>query len=161
MLRIIGAVCLIFAGAAAGCLQSRKLKDYRDRLRDFLQFLSEGKTEITYCAVPVEEILERHGKKLAYLQPYFRAAESGAEFEQAWTAAAEEPSLSPQERSLLRGFGKGFGATDVQGQQSHFSLYEEMVRRELADAEENYQKKGKLYQMLGVCAGAVLALVLV
>jgi stage III sporulation protein AB len=154
-------VCLIFAGAAAGCLQARKLRERRDQLRAFLKFLSEAKTEIAFAAVPVDEILERYGRCLHFLAPYFYARESGKEFTQAWKAAADSRTLSPRDRTLLRDFGNGFGATDMQGQQAHCSLYEEMTRKELEDAEEDYRKKGRLYRMLGVCAGAMLALVLI
>jgi stage III sporulation protein AB len=160
LLKAVGALCLIFAGTAAGCLQSRKLRRRRDRLQAFLQFLAEAKTEISYTAAPVEEIVERHGKKLSFLQPYFQAVQEGQPFVQAWRKAAANPALTPQERVLLRDFGEGFGATDVQGQLAHCSLYEELTRQELGEAQKTYQKDGRLYRMLGVCAGLIFALVL-
>ena len=161
MLKVLGAVCLIFAGAAAGCLQSRKLREHRDRLQAFLKFLNEVKTEIAYAGVPVEEILERHGKNIDFLLPYFQARQNGEDFLQAWGKAAGSDLLLPQERTLLRNFGEGFGATDMQGQLSHCALYEELTHKELDTAEEIYKRKGKLYRMLGVCVGAIRALVLI
>lgn len=154
-------MCLLFAGTAAGCLQSRKLRDRRDCLRGFLSFLSEVKTEISYAGVPVEELLERHGRTLDFLLPYFQARQNGENFLQAWSRVVQNSLLLPQDKALLRGFGEGFGATDLQGQLSHCALYEELTRKELDAAEELYKKKGKLYRMLGVCIGAIVALVLI
>ena len=108
----------------------------------------------------VEEITERHGRSLYALAPYFHAVEQGKSFEQAWAAAAENRVLPPNEQELLRGFGGGFGATDLQGQLAHCTLYGELTRRELRAAEETYQKKGRLWRMLGVCGGAAGALIL-
>lgn len=115
---------------------------------------------MTYAGVPVEELLERHGRGLVLLQPYFQARQDGADFLTAWSRTAENGLLSGQERVLLQGFGEGFGATDLQGQLSHCSLYQELTRKELDTAEKQYSEKGKLYRMLGICIGAMVALVL-
>ncbi|MDD4807924.1 MULTISPECIES: stage III sporulation protein AB [Caproicibacterium] len=160
MLRILGALCLVFAGTAAGCLQSRKLRLRRDRAQDFLQFLSAAKAEISCTAAPVQDIVEHHGRKLDFLAPYFTAIEAGEPFTQAWQKASSDSSLTPQERVLLRNFGEGFGATDMQGQLAHCTLYEELTRQELEESQKTYQKDGKLYRMLGVCGGLIFALVL-
>ena len=161
MLKVLGAVLLVLAGAGAGYLQSHKLRRRKERLRTFLEFLSAARTEISYAALPVEEILERHGQGLDFLAPYFAARTAGAPFLQAWDKAVHSPLLTQEDRAVVSGFGDGFGASDTEGQMAHCGLYMDLTRKLLAGAEEDCARKCKLYQMLGICGGAVAALVII
>lgn len=123
-----------------------------------MQFLTAAQTEIRYAAIPVEEIVARHGTQLDFLDAYRQALARGEPFVQAWAKAAQSPLLTPEDARLVGDFGQDFGATDALGQQAHCSLYAELTRKLLSAAEEDYTRKGRLYRLLGLCGGAVLAL---
>ena len=160
LLRIVGAVLVILAGTAAGCLQSRKLLHRKEQLRRFLTFLETARAEISYAALSVEEILSRYGRGLDFLVPYFVARNNGEPFAKAWEKAIHVPFLNREDRALISGFGEGFGTTDTQGQISHCNLYMEFTRAQLQSADEACARKCRLYQILGACGGAVAALLL-
>ena len=156
----MGAVLVVLAGTAAGCLQAHKLLHRKEQLRRFLTFLETARAEISYAALPVEEILSRYGRGLDFLAPYFSARDRGEPFAQAWEKAVHAPLLNREDRALISGFGEGFGTTDTQGQISHCTLYMEFTRTQLQNAGEACTRKCRLYQILGACGGAVAALLL-
>lgn len=105
--------------------------------------------------------MERHGHGLDFLSPYFTAHEAGAPFSQSWEKAVHSPLLTQEDRAVIAGFGEGFGLSDTDGQMAHCGLYMDLTRKLLAGAEDDCARKCKLYQMLGVCGGAVAALLII
>ena len=160
LLKWIGAVFLLLAGATAGYLESKKLHDRVKRLKNFCIFLDNAATEVSYEGMPVEEICMRHGKSLDFMTPLLAALKAGEPFPQAWKKAEASPVLCEEDRELLSQFGEGFGASDTQGQLNHCSLCGSLTKKTLLKAEEDEKKKGKLYRMLGLFGGAAAALLL-
>ncbi|HHV32107.1 MAG TPA: stage III sporulation protein AB [Clostridiales bacterium] len=164
MLKLIGALMLIAAGTLAGIMESRRLAVRVDQLEAFLRFLSRAQTEIRFAALPVEQIVQRHGGELQFLKRCASGCSGGMPFTVAWqdsvNAAAKEKSFLPGDIDLLRSFGEGFGASDVEGQISHCELYTELIGERLKNARDEKEKKSKLYLTLGVFGGLVAALVL-
>ena len=164
MLKLIGAVLLVLAGTLAGYAESRRLSLRVRKLELFLRFLEAAQTEIRFSGMPVERILGQHPMGLAFLTECSEKCAAGENFTAAWSESvggrAAGEGFLPADRELLLGFGRGFGASDTDGQLSHCSLYSTLVQSNLDTAREERGRKAKLYQMLGVFAGLAVSLIL-
>ena len=147
----------------AGCAESHKLSLRVTELEKFLRFVSSARTEIRYTALPVEELIRRHGGELALWKPCMESLEQGKSFSEAWNDGVRNSGkmgLTGRDRELLENFGSGLGVTDIEGQLAHCGLYEELTKKGLEEAKEEKGKKARLYQMLGFSAGLAAALLL-
>lgn len=147
-----------------GFTESRKLSVRVESLESFLQFLSAAKTEVRYSAVPVVQVVERHGTELRFLRECVRRCNQGESFAAAWKHAAlncaNDDGFDARDTELLFSFGEGFGASDTDGQISHMELFSGLFGANLKSAREDRNRKSKLYLMLGVFAGLFSALLL-
>lgn len=160
----MGTLLLIAAGALAGYMESHRLEMRVERLEEFLRFLSSAQTEIRFSALPVEQIVQRHGGDLEFLQRCGDCFQKGVDFMSAWQAGvnscAKNSGFNERDMELLKGFGRGFGVSDTDGQLSHCALYCELTAQSLKDAKEEKERKSRLYQMFGVFSGMAAALLL-
>ena len=83
--------------------------------------------------------------------------EQGMNFQQAWEACAGM-GWNKTDAALLRDFGQGFGATDLEGQLAHCGLYERLAGERLKEARRERDVKSKLYRTLGVSGGIAAVL---
>ncbi len=145
-------------------MESHRLTERVEQLEAFLRFLSAAQTEIRFAALPVEQIVQRHGGELEFLRICAKNCSQEGHFAAVWDASVDAGTKGrgflSGDIELLRGFGKGFGTSDVEGQISHCTLYGELVNENLKNAREEKKRKSRLYQILGTFSGMVAALVL-
>lgn len=145
-------------------MESHKLALRADRLGAFVRFLAAAQTEIRFSALPVEQIVRRHGGELPFLTQCAQRCADGADFESAWENAVDGDALREgfrkKDAALLKSFGSGFGTSDTEGQLAHCGLYRALFESCLKSAEEDRARKSRLYLMLGVCSGTAAALML-
>lgn len=152
---------LVLGGSFAGYLASLKLSRRVQNLEYFLGFVQAAETEIRFSALPVREVVERHGAELAFLQRCAELGREGIPFDEAWRRSVRSAEgFSEKDQELLLRFGEGFGASDAEGQISHCRLTMELLRRRLEEAGEEKKQKGRLYRMLGVLGSLGTALLL-
>ena len=129
-----------------------------------MRFLTAAQTEIRYSAADVAEIVQRHGSGLAFLRQCAQHCREGEDFHTAWRegvrAGTKGTGLTEKDILLLRDFGEGFGASDVEGQLSHCRMYTELLADRLEHARDEKSRKGKLYLILGSFSGVAAALFL-
>lgn len=150
---------MVAAGTFAGLQASLKLGRRERNLELFSRFVQNAETEIVFSGLPVADVVERHGGELSFLRRCTQLCGKGMDFTRAWEQAVrEDTGFSGEDASLLLEFGKGFGATDVQGQAAHCRLTMELTDQRLKDAREERRQKARLYRMLGVLGGLGTAL---
>lgn len=145
-------------------MESHRLVMRVEQLEAFLRFISAAQTEIRFAALPVEQIIQRHGNDLEFLRICGEECKRGSGFFNAWDSGVREGTkgrgFNDKDIALLHRFGSGFGTSDTEGQLSHCSLYYELISDGLKNAREEKIRKSKLYQMLGVFSGMAAALLL-
>ncbi len=157
----MGILLLVAAGSFAGFQESHKLAQREKNLEAFLRFLQNAETEIRYSALPVAGVVARHSGELPFLRRCAALCREGEGFTGAWERAVREsPDFTGEDEALLLRFGRGFGATDVEGQLAHCQLTKGLLAQRLAEAREEKKQKARLYQMLGVLGGLGTALLL-
>lgn len=163
----MGCLLVIAAGAGAGYLQARKLSMRVRFLEQYLKWVSQMETEIRYGTDGISRLLDRHKKELpalSFLSQCVKRMEEGAPFPEAWRKAiqgiSKEYGLKPDDLEAVQAFGNGLGASDVDGQTAHCRMHQKLLQSRLKGAQEEKQKKGKLYFMLGLCLGVSVALLI-
>lgn len=105
-----------------------------------------------------ELILERQDLRIC------RLAEAAPEFPDHPAAALEQAGRralwDPGDLGWMRGFARGLGVSDTQGQLEHLRLYQDLLESRLRAAVETAQRKCRLYVALGLFGGTLLGLVL-
>lgn len=148
----------------AGYMESRKLGGRVQELERFFSFLSLAREEIRYSALPVERIVQKHGQSQPFLALCSRYCGEGEPFPQAWEHGMRDglacSGMTVQDLEYIREFGRGFGASDTEGQLAHCQLYTGFIGGALAKAKEEKEKKARLYFMLGLFGGIAAALLL-
>lgn len=108
----------------------------------------------------MESVIRKYGGELSFLSPVGK--EHAGSAQEAWQKAvdtgARREGFTTSDAELLSGFGKGFGASDTEGQIAHISLYENLTETALQMAREDLSKKEKLYRMLGLFGGTAAAI---
>lgn len=148
----------------AGYMESRKLGARVRELEAFYSFLCLTREEIRYSRLPVERIIEKHGKGQKFLALCTEYCHKGESFPQAWKHGMDDGLLNTgmnrQDIEYIRDFGFGFGASDTEGQLAHCQMYIGFISNALIHAREEKDKKAKLYFMLGLFGGIAAALLL-
>ncbi len=157
---------LIAAATGVGIVESLKLSARVRYLEQYIGFISTVETEIRYCAPSLAQILQRHRGDSAFCACFEDCAAEGEEtpFPERWEQSVRRipasSGLTGEDLRLIADFGKGLGASDIEGQLSHCRLGTELAATRLDRAREEKQKKSRLYIMLGLCSGIGAALLL-
>ena len=172
MLKLTGAVLVIFSCAAIGY---RKSLNYSRRLRQLeeiqkmLYFLLG---EITYRKEALPEAMMRVAEKTrSPLSEFLREiskeakANQGERFSLLFSQSAEkylkESSLTKNDLEEFIRLGEDLGYMDITMQENTINLYLEELKREISRTRQEAPARKKLYQALGIMAGMFLAILLV
>lgn len=162
---MIGCLLIVLTGTAVGYLQSKKLTARTLFFEEYQRFLSELTLQIRYDSSSLERILEKFSgyQRLApAIKVCCKRMRAGDSFFDAWNNGIgklpKDNGLLKGDMELLLDLGKGLGISDLEGQLSHLKLNDELTKLRLEEARECKAKKGKLYQMLGLCLGITTAL---
>lgn len=161
-LKIIGCLLLIASSFSAGVLLAKRLHRRRDFLLHFQAFLHVLRTQMRYQGSDIFSLADAcAGQTHFILKPEKNTDQS---FEKCWGEAIDRIpriyALSADDLTLLRACGAQLGKTDLEGQLNHLDLMESRLKQLILDAEENIEKKTRLYKTMGFFVGASAAILL-
>lgn len=163
-IKLIGSLMLIGAAFSAGYYKSKALYRRRDFINSFLVYLNSLATEIRYNCDDIFELAQKSAVSQELSSFSSSKSEPNQPFELWWNKCVltipKAYSLDKADISLLSDFGKQLGKTDVEGQLKHIELYRVLFKKQLADAQENIDRKSKLYKTMGLFIGTAAALVM-
>ena len=152
-LKLLGCAAVALSGLAFGVMKSRSLYARRDSLKRVLVFLSSLATNIRYSSDEISSAVSAAANSSD--APYLCVeADRDTPFYDRW----EEANNSDKE--LLLGFGEKLGKTDLEGQLSHIELYRALFQKQIKEAEDDAQKKSRLYRTLGIFGGVSAAILI-
>lgn len=168
-LRLLGAACVVLAGAFRGFCAARGLHRCADALLSVCETLEMLKSELSELCAPLPEILCRLKREapapcrgwLAALET--RLASGDARFAELWRETLETnppPDLDAAALHQLALLAPSLGRYDAPEQCSAIERCLRALREAHARAEERARTQGRLYSGLGISAGLVLAIVL-
>ncbi len=158
-MKLTGAALVILSGLFLGLGQAAKLRQRVEILLDWKRMIQSFRTGISYSACPLGELIavNRDSRfcRLAAAEPGF-LTEPKAALERAGGKLLRDA----KDLELYRGFVRGLGDSDVQGQIEHMGLYGALVDGSLAQAKETREKKARLCVCLCLFGSVTLCLVL-
>ena len=164
MLKLAGAAILILCGAMAGAAMLRERRRSLVLLEELKSALGLIGGEIELCARPLPDIfrsLSRRGGTVGAF--FFAVCEGCAQLPagEVWQRCCGELELREEEKCTLAALGDVLGQYDGQRQ----AVEIESVRRRIGEFEQRRQneirEKGKSWPMLGACAAAMAALLII
>ncbi len=158
---------MIISSTMMGYLASHRLSSRVDFLRQYILFLNYIKTEVRYSAYTIYELLCRYKEESefgSFIDECKYNIESGNYFNEAWSLCTKRlpkcNGLTNKDKELILEFGNNFGSSDVSGQIAYCDLNIDFIERTLQQAQEEKEKKSKLYLLLGLSFGISLVLFL-
>lgn len=172
MLKVLGAMLIIFATTMYGFHQSLQLSRRPKQIRELIQALQRLETEIVYGYTPLSEALQSAGRPFspevaAFFQEVAKQLDSdqGKTAEECWSRALEatwgNTAMKSGEREVLERLGSSLGVSDRDDQQKHIKLSISHLQAEEQKANTAQQKYGGMWKSLGLLAGALIVIILV
>lgn len=164
----IGHLLIVAAGTGMGLWTAHRLHARGVFLEQTDRLLQAVEQEIAYTAAPMDAVWRRLSR-WPHLQtaPLLIDTVAGLEracFSDAFSAAVESAAgrglLTEEGRCLLLEFGAGCGGYDLEGQREHIRRYRRRVAELQARTAQDAAVRGRLYRVMGLSAGAALALML-
>ncbi|MGJ7921316.1 stage III sporulation protein SpoIIIAB [Neobacillus sp. LXY-4] len=170
MLKVIGAVIIIFATTWTGFEASRHLSERPRQLRQLKSALQSLEAEIMYGHTPLHEAARRLSSQLAKPLSWFfesfslKLTNSETTVKAAWEESLNEvwklTALKQGEFQIMKQFGETLGRHDRYSQQKQIMLALAHLEREESDAYDRQAKYEKMVKSLGFLSGLLLIILL-
>ena len=153
LLKFLGAALVVLAGAAAGWQKAARARRRAEALRQPEQLLARVQGEICYRATPLGDLLEQLKVEQAF--PLLELGRCTS------LRRLELPAaLTLAERQALQGFFDALGQATGEESARQGAYYQKRCAELLEEAQRQAHTAEELYTKLGLCAGALLALLL-
>lgn len=171
MVKLIGALCVIFAGTMLGFYQALQLSSRHRQIRQTVQALQRLETEILFGFTPLPEALRTVAGTLTgpVSSLFARAAEgltSGRtdtvqdSWRQALDACWSHTAMKRTEREAVQQLGSVLGISDRTDQAKHLRLAVSVLQAEETAAGEDYRRYGKMWRSLGLLTGVLIVILM-
>ncbi|GGF87011.1 stage III sporulation protein SpoIIIAB [Paenibacillus abyssi] len=172
MIKIIGAVLVLFAGTMIGFQQAAKFAARPRQLRQLAHALQRLETEIGYGYTPLPEALARAVFTIPEpVAGVFRNTASqlcdtkGLTFQECWEIAINEQwsmtAMKDNEKVVLLRLGSALGISDRDDQIKHIRLALLQLKSEEDAAREDQGRYEKMSKSLGILAAALIVILMV
>lgn len=165
-LHILGTILVIAAGTAAGISRAGRLRQRRQLLQDLLQLADMAGAAIRYRQQPLENLWrELHSRQSAFLQlripEYVPSADPrGGLREALWLHNPGFSLLGIAERQALDEWLCHLGSGGAQEECGRIEALCHPLQNALSAAREEEKRGGRLYTVMGMCAGLATAILL-
>jgi stage III sporulation protein AB len=172
MIKLLGAVLILFAGTMIGFQQAARFAERPRQLRQLAHALQRLETEIGYGHTPLPEALERTA--LSSPEPLaglFRKAATGIweteglTFRESWERAVKsqwpETSLRMNEQAVLIRLGSTLGISDKEDQMKHIRLTLVQLKADEDAARDDQGRYEKMWKSLGILIAVLIVILMV
>ncbi len=166
VIKIIILLGIFISSIYIGMLISNKYTDRVEELKNIKSALNIFETKIRYTYETIPEAFAEiskqfDGKKVGEL---FKIAveelkENTAGM--AWKNAIEKTNLSinMEDKNVIEDLSKTLGSTDIQGQISQIELTQNLLDKQIENAEIEKSKNAKMYKTLGGIVGLMIVII--
>lgn len=162
MLKLVGSLFIIIAGAMAGNSAAVSFRNKLELQRTLLKMYSETAIMLEYSFITLSELIEQLRRNNEYSSLSFLDIDDDTDIRRslldklrAWDMADEESM------SILKSFFINFGTTDISGQLSYAAMararQSEIVERET----KQLNKRSRFARTFGVLGGAFAAVMMI
>jgi len=171
MIKIIGCVVILVASTMAGFIYSERLKYRVFQLKEIQRAVYQLQNEITYVHALLPDafksIAEKSKEPIKELFNKTSELLTNNEYENVYAAmnsaidlTKEKLYVNSDDINVILDLSKTLGESDIQGQNSMFSLTIANLKKQITISEEYMNKNIKMYRSLGFSFGAMLVIAL-
>lgn len=161
-------LCCSFIGFSFGDRFKKRLEDLKEVYRALILLQNEilynntplsESFQIIRCKLkePFNSILKELSEKINNIDTF----DIGEELKEIYINKESELYLNDEDRNIISQFTVSLGQTGIYGQENIFKLTLENLKENINEAREISKKNTKLYRYLGMCFGAMIAIVLI
>ena len=172
MIKIIGCAVILGASTMAGFIYSERLKYRVFQLNEVQRAVHQIQNEITYVHALLPDAFKSvaHKSKEPIKELFNKTSEllSDNECENVYEAMNSAINfingklyLNSDDINVILDLSKTLGESDIEGQNSMFSLTIENLKKQIKISEEFMNKNIKMYRYLGFSFGAMLVIALI
>ncbi|WP_291636585.1 stage III sporulation protein SpoIIIAB [Clostridium sp.] len=172
MIKIIACIVILGASTMAGFIYSERLKDRVFQLNEVQRAVYQLQNEITYVHAllpdafksiaskskdPIKELFNKTSELLSdnEYENVYEAMNS------AMNSMKSKLSLNSDDINVILDLAKTLGESDIEGQNSIFTLIIANLKKQIIMSEEFMNKNIKMYRYLGFSFGAMLVIALI
>ncbi|HEY8892483.1 MAG TPA: stage III sporulation protein SpoIIIAB [Clostridium sp.] len=172
MIKIIACIVILGASTMAGFIYSERLKYRVFQLNEVQRAIYQLQNEITYVHAllpdafksiaskskePINELFNKTSELLSdnEYENVYEAMNSAV------NATKNKMYLNADDINVILDLSKTLGESDIQGQNSMFSLTIANLKKQIKISEEFMNKNIKMYRYLGFSFGAMLVIALI
>ena len=164
MLKFVGGIFIVVCGTLGGIYFSLRLRRKAEFFEQYIMFLTQVQTMISYSGISVREILKEI-KNIPLAEPILTDTEkymdNGEAIESAWKKAVNENMkklyFEKSDIEIVEYFGNAFGISDKEGELSKIKLHEELVRNRWHVLKNDMLSKCRVYRVTGMFCGVMAA----
>lgn len=171
MLKLVGCCIIIITCGMMGLLVARSYRVRIEQLRRLTAGLKMLETEILYTATPLSPALRRVGGQFkGTVAEFFNSVSEALEkdaskgaltaWEKGISVFEKKGELNREDLDIIRSLGPMLGNSGVKDQVKNLELTRQLLGEQLAAAQEENNRKGKMWHTLGFLLGITLVLVL-
>lgn len=171
-LKIIGSLFLLTAAGSIGFLKAENLNQRVKLLKEFKRMVICLQGELRFHRTVLWEAFENVSKRVSdplasFLKEISCRLESKnyEDFELLWNENSKlflwNAGFAREDRQLLELLGTSLGHLDITMQNDSLNLAILQTDEHIEQAKEQFQKKGKLYQTMGITMGVFLVLLII
>lgn len=155
MLKLILGLGIVFSSAIIGLHFSQRLTERKRILQEFSALFKRAEVMISYSAADLCEVFSDNFADHQFIY--------GEPFENQWMEMVSRYNsiLTDDDITVLTGFTQGIGATDTVNQSRHIGMYISLLDERIGSANRDIEEKSKLYRVLPLSAGLMLAILLI
>lgn len=165
MIKLVICAVTIVTSSVIGIYASLRLQRRVRMLEKLILLSRELSVQIRYQALPIPVLLYNMSQRedFAELDFLYKTVEETGEngdFHICWEKyAAEIPFLKTCDKEIILSVGRNLGNSDIDGQTAMFEMTVNMLTEYLAEANEEYTRKGKMCRSVGALVGIGIAVV--
>jgi stage III sporulation protein AB len=170
MVKLLGAILILFAGTMFGFYQALQLSRRPRQIRQLIQALQRLETEISYGLTPLPAALLTISRQISQplSQIFHIAAEQlkafGLSTEESWRYAIEagwqDTAMKTAEQEVFQQLGLTLGLTDREDQIKHLRLTVSQLQAEEITAWEEQKRYEKMWKSLGLLSAALVVILM-
>ena len=158
---VIGVVLLIAGCGGIGLMAFTRLINRVRLLTEFSFLCDRLASEIGFRMTPLAELPQRIPSLTQFWEEMGYRPYGEESYAEAWKRATDSLDVSKLDRSLIGSIGEVLGQYDAENQVRSLGVIRKQLELSLAAARDNRQKYGRLYGLLGLLGGLLLAVILI
>lgn len=172
MIKVIGCLFIVASTSCAGYMLGEKLRRRVADLKELQRLLISIKNELKYSMDPLEITF----KKIAsdFMSPFDDILRSAAAkihnneissideaISNSLVEREKDLSLKDEDKLIFTEFARSLGKWNIGAQEDFFNLSFAKIEEQLKSAEDFCAKNLKMYNVMGLCIGLMLVIVLI